>query len=205
MKNATYLLLVLLAVRVENASAQTSRLPQLKLEETGGEQRALAERMIKETRSGLGGPFSAMLRSPGMSTGLMSLYNYFRHNAALPRPLVELTILVTAREWSAPFEWYMHYPIARTEGVSADLLAELREGKRPASMKPDETAVYEFATELLRNHKVGDATYRKTLSVLGEKNLVDLTALIGTYATYAALLGISDINIPGKGGPEYLP
>lgn len=202
MKFLAPLLIAFLAVCVQ---AQQPRLPQLKLEDTTGDQRVLAERMIKETRSGLTGPFNPMLRSPEMSQGLMNLYNYFRHNTALPRPLVELAILITAREWSTQFEWFMHYPIARTEGVSAALLADLRQGKRPASMKPDETAVYEFATELLRNRKVTGATYQKTLTLLGEKNLVDLTTLIGTYATYAALLNVNEVGIPDNGGPEYLP
>jgi 4-carboxymuconolactone decarboxylase len=187
------------------AFAQAPRMPQLKLEDTTGEQRAMAERMLKQTRSGLTGPFNAMLRSPGMSQGLMDLYLYFRYKTALPRPLVELAILITGREWSAPFEWYMHYPIARTEGVSAELLAELREGKRPAGMKPDETAVYEFSTELLRNHAVSDATYQKILSRFGEKNLVDLTTLVSTYSTYAALLNVNQQKLPPGSGPEYLP
>jgi len=99
MKHLTLILFSCAAV----SSAQ-ERLPQLKLEDTSGSQRALADRMIKETRSGLTGPFNSMLRSPEMSEGLMSLYNYFRFNTALPRPLVELAILVTAREWSAQFE-----------------------------------------------------------------------------------------------------
>jgi 4-carboxymuconolactone decarboxylase len=186
------------------ASAQ-ERMPQLKLEDTAGPQRALAERMIKETRSGLTGPFNAMLRSPEMSEGLMSLYNYFRHNTALPRPLVELAILVTAREWSTQFEWYMHYPIARTEGVPDALLTELREGRRPASMKPEEEAVFDFTRQLIREHKVDDATYRKTLALLGEKNVVDLTGLIGTYATYAALLNVNAQKIPVESGPRFMP
>jgi 4-carboxymuconolactone decarboxylase len=187
------------------AFAQAPRMPQLKLEDTAGEQRAMAERMLKQTRSGLTGPFNAMLRSPEMSQGLMDLYLYFRYKTALPRPLVELAILITGREWSTPFEWYMHYPIARTEGVSAELLAGLREGKRPAGMKPDETVVYEFSTELLRKHTVSDATYQKTLSLLGEKNLVDLTTLVSTYSTYAALLNVNQQKLPPGSGPEYLP
>src|SRR6266540_3695595 len=60
------------------ASAQQNRFQQLKLEDTSGDQRALAERMLKETRVGLGGPWNVMLRSPEMSEGLLSLYNYFR-------------------------------------------------------------------------------------------------------------------------------
>lgn len=200
-----YRLTAVFLISACGALAQQPRLPQLKLEDTTGEQRALAERMLKQTRSGLTGPFNAMLRSPEMSQGLMDLYLYFRYKTALPRPLVELAILITGREWSAPFEWYMHYPIARTEGVSAELLGELREGKRPAGMKPDETAVYEFSTELLRTHRVSDATYQKTLSLFGEKNLVDLTTLVSTYSTYAALLNVNQQKLPPGSGPEYLP
>jgi 4-carboxymuconolactone decarboxylase len=70
------------------ASAQQDRFRQLKLEDTSGDQRALAERMLKETRVGLGGPWNVMLRSPEMSQGLLSLYNYFRWKTALPHPLV---------------------------------------------------------------------------------------------------------------------
>ena len=55
------------------ASAQQDRFPQLKLEDTSGTQRALAERMLKETRIGLAGPWNVMLRSPEMSEGLLSL------------------------------------------------------------------------------------------------------------------------------------
>ena len=184
---------------------QTPRLPQLKLEDTTGEQRALAERMLKQTRSGLTGPFNAMLRSPEMAQGLMDLYLYFRYKTALPRPLVELAILITAREWSAPFEWYMHYPIGRTEGLNPEMLAILREGKRPTPMKAEETVVYDFSTELLRKHTVSDATYDKTLALLGEKNLVDLTALVSTYASYAAFLNVNQARLPPGSGPEYLP
>ena len=60
------------------AFAQADRFPQLKLEDTQSDQRPRAERMLKETRIGLGGPWNVMLRSPNMSEGLLSLYNYFR-------------------------------------------------------------------------------------------------------------------------------
>jgi len=186
--------------------AQTPRMPQLKLEDTApGEQRALAERMLKQTRSGLTGPFNPMLRSPEMSQPLMDLYLYFRYKTPLPRAAVELAILITGREWNSPFEWYMHYPIARTEGVSEELLGALREGKRPSSMKPDEQAIYDFSTELLRKHAVSDDSYARALKLFGEKGVVDLTSLVATYSTYAALLNVNRQPIPPGTGPQYLP
>ncbi len=186
--------------------AQIARMPQLKLEDTSGEQKALAEQMIKQTRSGLTGPFNPMLRSPEMSKPLMDLYLYFRYKTPIPRSLVELAILVTGREWNAGFEWFMHYPIAKTEGLSDEFLAQLRDGKRPAALKADEAIVYDFTTELLRTHGVTDATYQKAVTQFGEKNVVDLTSLIATYSTYAALINVNKLPLPaGEPAMRYLP
>jgi 4-carboxymuconolactone decarboxylase len=187
------------------ASTQQDRFPQLKLEDTSGGQRALAERMLKETRVGLGGPWNVMLRSPEMSEGLLSLYNYFRWKTALPHTLVELAILTTAREWSVQFEWFAHYPIAIREGLSPVLLADVRMGRRPGAMKPEEAVVYDFSVELCRKHVVSDATFERARALLGDKNIVDLTSLVGTYISVGALLNVAEVKTAAKDGPEYLP
>jgi 4-carboxymuconolactone decarboxylase len=187
------------------ASAQQDRFGQLKLEDTSGAQRAIAERMLKETRVGLGGPWNVMLRSPEMSEGLLSLYNYFRWKTALPQPLVELAILTTAREWSVQYEWFAHYPVALKAGVPPGILADLRVGKRPGNMKPEEAVTHDFAVELCRKHAVSDATFQKAKALLGEKNLVDLTSLVGTYISVGALLNVAEVKTTAKDGPDYLP
>jgi 4-carboxymuconolactone decarboxylase len=198
------ILLVMLA-SAGAASAQQERFSQLKLEDTTGDQRALAERMLKETRSGLAGPWNIMLRSPEMSEGLLALYNYFRWKTALPHPLMELAILTTAREWSAQFEWFMHYPVAIKAGVSPALLASLRVGKRPENMKPDEAVTHDFTIELCRKHFVSDATFQKAKALLGEKNVVDLTSVVGTYMSIGSLLNVAEVKGATKEGPDYLP
>jgi 4-carboxymuconolactone decarboxylase len=187
------------------AFAQQDRFPQLKLEDTQGDQRALAERMLKETRIGLGGPWNVMLRSSNMSEGLLNLYNYFRWKTALPQPLVELAILTTAREWSVQFEWFAHYPIGLKAGLSPALIADLRVGKRPQNMKPEEAVAYDFTTELCRQHFVSDATFQKAKALWGEKTVVDLTSLIGTYISIGALLNVAEVKTSAKDGPDFLP
>ena len=187
------------------ALAQADRFPQLKLEDTQGDQRALAERMLKETRTGLSGPWNVMLRSPSMSEGLLSLYNYFRWKTALPQPLVELAILTTAREWSVQFEWFAHYPLSLKAGLSPALIADLRVGKRPENMKPEETIAYNFTVELCRKHFVSDATFQKAKALWGEKTVVDLTSLVGTYISIGALLNVGEVKTAAKDGPEFLP
>jgi 4-carboxymuconolactone decarboxylase len=187
------------------AGAQQPRFPQIKLEDTAGAQRALAERMLKETRAGLSGPWNVMLRSPGMAEGMISLYNHFRWKTALPQRLVEFGILVTAREWSVPYEWFIHYPLGVSQGLAPAMLEDLRTGKRPSGMKVDEAILYDFAVELLRSHVVSDETFRKAKAQLGEEQVVDLTALIGSYVAIGALLNVGEVQGTASEGPQFLP
>jgi 4-carboxymuconolactone decarboxylase len=184
---------------------QAPRFPQMKLEDTSGEQRPLAERMLKETRVGLGGPWNIMLRSPQVGSSMMDLYNYFRWHSSLSNRLVELGILVTSRAWDVPYEWYIHYPLAIQAGVSAATLEAVRAGKRPTAAQPDEAAAYDFAFELLEKRAVSDAAFANARKALGEKGVVDLTALVGTYVSIGGMLNVSEVGGPDKVGPEYLP
>lgn len=204
-------MLVAAALLATGLSAQqqqppsSGRFPQLKLDDTSGNQRALAERMMKETRVGLGGPWNILLRSPNVGQAMVDLYHYFRWDSSLSSRLVEFAIVVTARESSAPYEWFIHYPLSLKEGTSAAVLAQVRQGKRPSSAKEDETAAYDFATELLRNRTVSEATFQKAKTVLGEKAVVDLTALAGTYQAIGGLLNVAEVWGTTGAAPEYLP
>lgn len=186
--------------------AQQPRFPQLKLEETTpGPQRTVAEKMIKETRVGMGGPWNIMLRSPTTAQAMVDLYHYFRWDSSLSTRLVEFGILVTSRESEAPYEWFVHYPLALQEGVQAAALADVKAGKRPTAVKEDEAAVYDFAIEQLRKHVVSDGTFQKAKAALGEKGVVDLGTLVGTYVAIGGLLNLSEVwGTPGN-GPEFLP
>lgn len=181
------------------------RLPQLKLEETTPEQRPVAERMLKETRVGLGGPWSIMLRSPTPAKAMIDLYHYFRWDSGLPARIVELTILIAAKESQAPYEWFVHYPIALKDGVGVETAAAIKAGKRPVRAKADELAAYDFASELLRSRRVSDKAYQAAKSVFGEKGVVDLTVLAGTYQVIGGLLNVGETWGEVGSGPEYLP
>jgi 4-carboxymuconolactone decarboxylase len=188
------------------ATTPSKRFPQIKLEETSGAQRAMADRMLKETRAGITGPWNVALRSPGMATGFIELYNYFKNTSELGPRLVEMGICTTAREFDVAYEWQVHQPLAVQAGVSAAALADIRDGRAPRGLKPDEQAVYDFATEFLRKHFVSDATFDRTKSLLGEKNTVDLAALVGTYVTFGAILNVGEVpNVRPKDSPEYMP
>ena len=48
-------------------------------------------------------------------------------------------------------------------------------------MKDDETALYDFCTELYRDKNVSDAVFKAALSRFGERGIMDLIGIIGYY------------------------
>jgi 4-carboxymuconolactone decarboxylase len=185
--------------------ASRKRFPQLTLEQLTASQRPVAEEILKVSSVGLSGPYNPMLRSPVLAERLFRLLDYLRFNTSVPRRLNELAILIQARLWTSQVEWYAHYPLALKAGLSEAIAADLKEGRRPASMAPDEAAVYDFCMELSTRHQVSDATFDRALKILGEQQLVDLIAVSGTYVTVAMLLNAAEEPVPAGQTPPLKP
>ena len=87
-------------------------------------------------------------------------------------------------------------------GLSADIIAELKAGKRPSGMAEDEAVVYDFVTELTTTQKVSDETYARAKKVFNDQQIVDLTAVAGNYVMVAMLLAMAEETVPpGKEPP----
>jgi 4-carboxymuconolactone decarboxylase len=181
------------------------RFAQLRIEDLNEQQRSLAEEIMKISSVGIGGPYNALLRSPVMAERMFKLLDYLRFHTSVPRKLNEFAILIVARQWTSQVEWYAHYPLAIKAGLSDAVAADLKEGKRPAGMQPDEAATYEFLIELSTKHEVSDATFNQLRSFLSEQQIVDLVMVSGTYVTVAMLLSAAEQGVPAGKAPPLEP
>jgi 4-carboxymuconolactone decarboxylase len=166
------------------------------------EQKRMTDNILKSERKSMGGPFNALLRSPEMGDLAQQLGAYVRFRSSLPRHLNEMAIIMTARVWTAQYEWYVHKQAALDAGLNPAIAAAIAENKRPASMKPDEQALYEFTKELLDTKHVSDATFQNAVKAFGEKGVVDLIALTGYYGMVSALLNVDRYPLPAGAKPE---
>src|SRR5215475_9960148 len=178
------------------------RFPQLMPESLTDAQRPLAEQIMKISRVGIGGPYNALLRSPVMAQRMYDLLDYLRWNSSVPMRLNEFAILIQGRLWRSQVEWFAHFPLAVKAGLSEKVALDLKANKRPSGMQPDEAAVYDFVMELSTKHEVSDETFARAKTLLGEQQVVDLTAVTGTYVTIAMLLAMAEEGVPpGKEAP----
>jgi 4-carboxymuconolactone decarboxylase len=184
------------------AAGKAPRFPQLTMAQLDDAQRPLGEAIMKISSVGIAGPYNPMLRSPVFGQRMFDLLDYLRWHSSLPLRLNEFAILITGRLWRSQVEWYAHRPLALKAGLSAEIIADLKANRRPAVMQPDEEAVYDFVMELSTQHAVSDATFARAKSLLGEQQVVDLTAVTGTYVTVAMLLAMAEEGVPpGKEAP----
>jgi len=156
-----------------------------------------------KARGSLTGPWQVLLRSPELMGRVRGLSDYVRWNGALSPRLSEFVILITAREWSQPYEWNAHQPLALKGGLNPEIAKAISDGRRPHGMDEDEEILYDFATELLQNRSVSDATYARTVAKFGEKGILDTIGLMGHYSLIAMVLNTARTPVP-PGGPPML-
>ncbi len=174
----------------------SDRLPPLPPAQWNEAQQRYAQEIIEGPRGALISPFVPLLRSPELMAHAQHMGEYLRYRSALGLRLSELAILITARQWSQQVEWAIHAPIAAREGISADTIAAVAQGRRPPNMPVDEAALYAFSMELHQNRSVSDATWAEAVRVFGEQGVMDLVGIHGYYSFLSMVMNAARTAVP---------
>jgi 4-carboxymuconolactone decarboxylase len=172
------------------------RFAEIPLDKMTPAQRTVAEAIMSGPRGRMSGPFNAWLRSPELADRLQKVGEYVRFNTSLDKRLNEMAIIMTAQFWGSQYEWYAHTPLAIKAGLDPETIAALGAGKKPEKMKDDEAIVWEFTTQLRRDHGVDDATYAKAVDKFGEPGVMDLVAVNGYYDVVSMTLNVAHVAPP---------
>ena len=194
----------MLAMAGTSALGQEARFKPLGEKDMTDAQRKVYKEIASGPRGGVRGPFNALLRSPELADRAQKIGEYVRFNNSLPERLKEFAILITARHWTAQYEWHAHHALALKAGLNPQLAADLAQGKRPAGMKDDEAAVYDFCKELHESKAVSDSAYKAVADKFGEHGVVDLIGVSGYYTMVSMVLNVDRTPLPG-GAPAPLP
>jgi 4-carboxymuconolactone decarboxylase len=165
-------------------------------------QKTMVEHLLAGPRGGLNGPYNVLLRSPEMGDLAQQFGASIRFHSSLPPRLNEFAILITARAWTAQYEWIAHHQAALQAGLSPAICDAVAAGKRPTGMQPDEAALYNFATELLNTKQVSDATFAAAKEKFGERGVVDLIGVVGYYNFVSMVLNVDRYPVAPGTQPE---
>ena len=180
-----------------------SRMPPVDPAALAPDARAVYDKIANSPRGGVRGPFLALLHVPEMCDRLQHLGAYLRYDTTFDARLSEMAILIVARRCNCQYEWFAHEPHAQKGGLAQPVIEAIRERRRPDAMKTDETALYDFASELVTNNSISDTTYQRALDAFGKRGAVELGGLIGYYMMVAMTLVAHDLQPPAGTPPLF--
>jgi len=146
---------------------------------------------------GLAGPFNAMLYAPPVGHALQELGAVIRFRTQLAPRIREMAILVVAQAWDSGYERASHEPIGREAGLTEPEIEALRVGADPGFTDKHEQVAYSVVRALTGPAAdLDDQEYDTAVALFGEQALVELSALVGYYATLALQLRIFRVPAP---------
>jgi len=122
-------------------------------------------------------PMMAWLNSPEMARHATRLGAVLRFDTSFPAKLSEIAILVTARHWTAHYEWYAHKRLALQGGMDPKIIEDV-------------------SKSLHEGHGVSGALYDEAVKMLGERGLVEIIGLCGYYTMVSMTLNTFEFDLP---------
>ena len=180
-----------------------SRYSELNESELDEAQRRVWNDVVAGPRGSVPPPVQLWLKSPGLADHAHQLGVHVRFATGFSPRLTEIAILVTARYWTAQFEWFAHARLARQAGIGDETIDAIAERREPELPDPDDRLVYDFCNSFYRRHRVDDALFDRVRARFGERGLVDLIGLIGYYSFASVTLNVFEVPVPP--GAESLP
>jgi 4-carboxymuconolactone decarboxylase len=184
------------ARRIEKYEETEMRLKLLSPSEMNADQKQTYDESIAGKRGAPPPPMMAWLNSPEMARHATRLGGFLRFDTVFPAKLSEIAILVTARHWSAHYEWYAHKRLALQGGMDPKIIEAIRDRRTPHFDDPKGQLIYEVSKSLHEGHGLSKALYDEAVKMLGERGIVEIIGLCGYYTLVSMTLNTFEFDLP---------
>ena len=148
---------------------------------------------IVASRGAVQGPFTMFLHSPKLAGRVAHLGAFVRFEGSLDMRARVLAAMTVARELDALYVWGAQTGGARRLGVPETTITAIRE-KHSRGIAPEDAQIVEFTRDLLRKHRVDDASVKAIQARFGNDGLIQLTGAIGYYAMLAMTVNACELE-----------
>jgi len=151
---------------------------------------------IETSRGGVARNYAALLNNPQAAAAMIGLGTYARFETPMDPRIKALAVLTAAREACGNYVWTVNQGAAKAAGLSDEIIAAIREYRAPVGLDAKDASIVQFMIELLRQHRVSDATFEAVRAIVGDAGVVDILAVTGYYYTLAHSLQALDVDLP---------
>ncbi len=151
---------------------------------------------IQNSRGGVQRNYAALLNNPQAAGAFAGLGGYVRFETPLNPRVKALAILTAAREAGGHYVWTVNQRGAREADLSDTVIAAIREFRAPVGLDAQDAAVVQFVLELLRQHRISDATFEGLRALVGDAGIVDVLVVVAYYHGLAHSLQALEVEFP---------
>ncbi len=159
-------------------------------------QKQTYDEAIAGKRGSAPAPMMAWLNSPEMARHATPLGEMLRFNTVFPPKLSEIAILVTARHFTAHYEWWAHKRLALKGGLAPKIIDDIRDRRTPEFDDPKAGMIYDVAKSLHEGHGLSQPLYDAAIELLGERGVVEIIGLCGYYSMVSMTLNTFEFGLP---------
>ena len=160
------------------------------------EQKETYDESIAGKRGAPPAPMMAWLNSPEMARHATRLGEVMRFNTLFPAKLSEIAILVTARHWTAHYEWYAHKRLALKGGMDPKIIDDIRDRRTPDLRRSQGEDDLRLAKSLHEGHGVSKNLYDEAVNVLTVRGVTEVIGLCGYYTLVSMTLNTFEFGLP---------
>jgi 4-carboxymuconolactone decarboxylase len=148
---------------------------------------------ITRSRGAIQGPFTMFLHCPELAGRVAHLGAFVRFEGSLDMRVRVLAAMTVAREFEAVYVWGAQTGGSRRLGVPEATIAAIREN-HSRGLPPEDAEIVDFTRQLLRKHRVDEATADSLRKRLGDQGFIELTGAIGYYSMLAMTVNACELE-----------
>jgi alkylhydroperoxidase family enzyme len=161
----------------------------------------LIEQIVAGRRGGLLNVYKLLLHSPPLAATWLEHVNAVRWKTEIDGRLREIVIIRIAFLNRIDYVIQQHVPhLAQADGVSLAECEALRDWRASNLFSAKECAVLAYADAMTRDVSVTDAAFAELKPHFNEREIVELTVLIGTYNMHNRVMLALGIDLEPPSG-----
>src|ERR1700749_4427745 len=184
------------AASIEKQEETKMRLKLLSPGEMNADQKQTYDEAVAGKRGAPPAPMMAWLNSPEMARHATRLGGTLRLHTMFPAKLSEIAILVTARHFTAHYEWWAHKRLALKGGMNPAIIDAIRDRRTPEFDEPKGKTIYEVAKSRHEGHGLSQTLYDEAVSALSLRGLTEVIGLCGYYTLVSFTLNTFEFQLP---------
>jgi 4-carboxymuconolactone decarboxylase len=153
---------------------------------------------IVASRGAVQGPFTMLMHHPDLAAHVGGLGGYIRFEGDLEMRVRVLVAMNVGRELDTMYVWGAQTSTARNLGIPESTIDAIRE-KHSRGIPAEDAQIVDYTRQLLRQHRIDDATFKALADRFGTRNLIQLACTVGYYSFLSMAANTTELDVgPGQ-------